>query len=107
MVNGTLPGNKGTRVPVAPVLPWGDFMAKLKYERKTINDGGGNAKAKRAPKGKGRYDMDRVVSGFGIRVTDKGHRSYILVARYPGSSNPTRRAIGDVGSIELADARQK
>jgi len=39
-----------------------------------------------AEKGK-RYDvMDSIVPPFGIRVTDKGHLSYILAARFPGLS---------------------
>ena len=40
-------------------------------------------------------------------MTDKGQRSYFLITRYPGSPNPTRRSLGEVGSIELALARQK
>jgi integrase len=55
-----------------------------------------------------RYDvMDSVVPGFGVRVTDKGQRTFILVARYPGSSNPTRRALADCGAITLEQARTK
>ena len=54
------------------------------------------------------YDvMDSVVPGFGVRVSDSGRRTFMLVARYPGSSNPARRAIGVYGAITLADARQK
>ena len=46
-------------------------------------------------KGK-RYDvMDTDVPGFGVRVTEIGQKSFILIARYPGSSNPTRRALGE------------
>ena len=44
--------------------------------------------------------------GFGVRVTDKSKKSYILTARFPGSSNPTRRAIADVGAMELSKARE-
>lgn len=62
---------------------------------------------KPAAKGQ-RYEvMDAVVPGFGARVTDKGQRTFILVARYPGSSNPTRRAVGEYGDIGLEAARQK
>jgi integrase len=54
------------------------------------------------------YDlMDSVVPGFGVRVSDSGRRTFMLVARYPGSSNPARRSIGAYGAITLADARQK
>ena len=41
-----------------------------------------------------RYDvMDTAVPGFGVRVSD-GRKSFILLTRYPGSNNPTRRTLG-------------
>ena len=55
-----------------------------------------------------RYDlMDATVPGFGVRVNDKGKGVYVLLARYPGSTNPTRRALAQVGALTLADAREK
>ena len=61
---------------------------------------------KPAPLG-GRYDVsDALVPGLGVRVTDKGKKTFILTARFPGSQNPTRRAIAEVGAIELAAARE-
>ena len=51
--------------------------------------------------------MDTLAPGFGVRVTDTGQRTYILIARYPGSSNPTRRALGPCATTTLEDARQK
>jgi hypothetical protein len=59
-------------------------------------------------KGK-RYDvMDTEVSGFGVRVSEIGQRTFILVARYPGSSNPnTRRALGEYPTQSLQEARTK
>src|SRR5262249_15629384 len=42
-----------------------------------------------------------------VRVTDKGHCSFVLIARYPGRKNPARKAIADVGAISLAEARDK
>ena len=54
-----------------------------------------------------RYDVaDAIVPGFGIRVTGTGKKTYILTARFPGSPNPTRRAIAEVGAMELATARE-
>ena len=54
------------------------------------------------------YDvMDSVVPGFGVRVSDSGRRTFMLVARYPGSPNPARRSMGAYGAVTLADARQK
>jgi integrase len=62
---------------------------------------------KPAPAGK-RYDvMDAVVPGFGVRVTDKRKRTFVLVARYPGANNPTRRALGEYGALTLEKAREK
>jgi integrase len=47
------------------------------------------------------------VPGFGVRVTDKGKRTYVLVARFPGSKHPTRRAIASVEALSLEKARAK
>ena len=55
-----------------------------------------------------RYEvMDTDLSGFGVRVTDKGKRTFFLLARYPGSDNPTRRAVGEYPTDTLADAHKK
>jgi hypothetical protein len=52
--------------------------------------------------------MDTKVPNFGVSVTEKGTKSYFLVARFPGSdSGPTRREIDKVGAITLADARDR
>jgi integrase len=56
----------------------------------------------------GRYEiMDTVVPGFGIRVSEKGVKSFMLVARYPGSENPTRRSLGEYGELTLDAARTR
>lgn len=60
--------------------------------------------AKSAPRA---WVADSVVPGFGVRVTDKGIKTFVLRTRYPGESNASRREIGKVGEIELADARDK
>ena len=55
-----------------------------------------------------RYDvMDGDVRGFGVRVSDKGQRTFVLIARYPGRTNPTRRALGDYPTLSLESARRK
>jgi integrase len=55
-----------------------------------------------------RYEiMDTVVPGFGIRVSERGIKSFILVARYPGSENPTRRSLGEYGELTLEGARTR
>lgn len=55
----------------------------------------------------GRVDYpDALVPGLALRVTSAGHRSFVLIARYPmNPKNPTRRAIGDMGAITLDNAR--
>jgi hypothetical protein len=45
--------------------------------------------------------------GFGVRVSDTGRRTFILAARYPGSNNPTRRALGVYDKMSLEEAREK
>jgi integrase len=62
---------------------------------------------KPAAKGK-HYDiMDSVVPGLGVRVSDTGHCTFVLVSRYPGSTNPTRRRLSEVGAITPEAARVK
>jgi integrase len=51
--------------------------------------------------------MDSIVPGFGVRVTEKGQKTFVLIARFPGASNPTRRALGDYGELTLEAARKK
>jgi hypothetical protein len=43
---------------------------------------------------------DAIVPGLALRVTDQGHKSFVLVARFPTHpTNPTRRALGTYGRI--------
>jgi integrase len=57
------------------------------------------------PKGE-RYDvMDSVVAGLGIRVSDN-RKTFILIARFPGSNNPTRRTLGEYDVLSLEEARE-
>jgi integrase len=62
---------------------------------------------KPAPEGQRYQVMDAQVPGFGVRVTDTGHKTFILRTRYPGGSSPTRREIGRCSDISLAAAREK
>jgi integrase len=62
---------------------------------------------KAAPKGERYQVMDALVPGFGVRVTDGGVKTYIMQARYPGSSNPARRELGRTDVLDLKDARSK
>lgn len=63
---------------------------------------------KPAPKGQRDEYGDAIVPGLALRVTDRGHKSFVLITRYPSNpKNPTRRALGEVGAITLDHARQK
>jgi integrase len=62
---------------------------------------------KPAPNGKRVEHWDAVVPGLGIRTTDRGVKTFVLIARYPGSANPTRRALGEYGAMSLEEARDK
>ena len=55
------------------------------------------------------YDVwDDLVQGFGVRVHMNGRKSFQLMARYPGSKNPTRRALGQYeNGMTLESARRK
>jgi integrase len=62
---------------------------------------------KPAPEGQRYQVMDAQVPGFGIRVTDTGHKAFILRTRYPGNANPARREIGNCADMSLTDARDR
>jgi integrase len=65
-------------------------------------------KALKPAKASQRYEiMDSVVPGLAIRITDKGTKTFVLVARFPGSENPTRRSLGEYGALSLEGARTK
>lgn len=75
-------------------------------ERQTFTDRALNA-LKPAKEG-GRYEkFDAIIPNMGVRVTDKGKRSFFLLARFPPSTNPTRRVLGEYPALELAAARDK
>lgn len=54
------------------------------------------------------YDLpDGLVPGMAVRVSPKGRKTFVLVTRYGGAKNPTRRALGVYGAMTLEQARQK
>jgi integrase len=80
------------------------------------------------PKGNGRDEyLDSIVPQLMLRVSPTGHKSFALLARYPGYRNPTRRLLGvyydgdpavlaepdptlldrDCAALSLAEAREK
>jgi hypothetical protein len=65
-------------------------------------------KALKPAKSGERYETsDTEIGGLRIRVTDKGSKTFILYTRYPGSTAPARRALGEYGELTLAEARDK
>jgi Arm DNA-binding domain len=63
---------------------------------------------KDAPAGKRNDYPDAIVPGLALRVTDRGHKSFVLVTRYPSNPvHPTRRSLGDVGAMTLEQARRQ
>ena len=64
----------------------------------------------RKPASAGKRDdyHDAIVPGMALRVTDTGHKSFVLITRFPSHPlHPTRRALGDDGKITLDQAREK
>jgi integrase len=59
---------------------------------------------KAADKGKRYQVMDSLVPGFGVRITDKGVKTFIFQARFPGSAFQARREINET---TLEKARDK
>jgi integrase len=54
------------------------------------------------------YDLKDIGSrGLHVRVLPSGQRTFVLVARYPGHSQPARRALGVYDDMSLEDARDK
>ena len=62
---------------------------------------------KAAPAGQRYAVADALVPGLKVRVTDRGTKSFILWRRYGGAANPAARALGPVGVLSLAAARDK
>jgi integrase len=93
----------GQRAPVASASP-----AQRKTPKKNLTDRLLKSLADK-PADKGQtYDIkDTVVPGFGVRVSETGRRTFILVARFPGYKHPTRRALGEYGALTLEEARNK
>ena len=48
---------------------------------------------------------DAIVPSFGVRVTERGTKTFIVYRRWPGSRAPARRSVGDAKHLSLAEAR--
>lgn len=63
---------------------------------------------KAAPAGRRNEYLDAILPGLALRVTDSGHKSFVLIARYPRNpKNPTRRSLGGNGELTLNMARER
>jgi integrase len=58
-----------------------------------------------AAKGKHADYSDSIVPGLAVRVSGTGQKTFVLVSRFPGGKNPTRRAIGSYPATTVEKAR--
>ena len=72
--------------------------------RKRLND---EAIGALAAKRKRYLVYDSVVPGLAVRVSPKGRKTFVMVARFNGNKHPTRRSLGAYGKITLDRAREK
>ena len=54
-----------------------------------------------------RFVMDAEVTGLGVKVTETGSRSYVLIKRFPGYKHPAPRRLGSCDVLSLQEAREK
>jgi integrase len=59
------------------------------------------------PRDEAYIQPDAQVPGHGLRAMPSGHLSFVLVARYPGSTNPVPLSLGSYGELTLEEAREK
>ena len=60
-----------------------------------------------APAGKITEYYDQKQDRLVLRVTDQGGKTFVLYARFPGGTAPTRRKIGNAGKLKLDSARKE
>jgi integrase len=75
-------------------------------QKRNLTDRGIQA-IKPSPTGQRRIVWDALVPNLGLRISPSGHRSFVLVTRYPGQVHPASRSLGQYGKISLEDARAK
>jgi integrase len=54
-----------------------------------------------------RFVMDNQVSGLGVKITETGGKSYVLIKRFPGFKHPAPRQLGSCDAMTLEEAREK
>jgi integrase len=60
-----------------------------------------------APKGKHADFADSIVPGLAVRVSGTGQKTFVLLNRFPGRKNPTRRALGSYPAMSIEKARTR
>jgi integrase len=76
--------------------------------KRALTDRGIKSLANKPAKPGKTYDVpDALVPGLAVRVMPSGLRSFVLVTRFPGRKNPTRRSLGAYGAITLDTARER
>jgi integrase len=60
-----------------------------------------------AEAGKRYIAWDAVQPHLGVRVTDKGHRTFVVVRRRPGDAQPIFHVLGSYPALSLATARKR
>jgi integrase len=84
----------------------GDVATELKPMKRTLTD----RFLKSVPAAlKGRHTdyADGIVPGLAVRVSSTGQKSFVLVSRFPGKNNPTRRALGSYPAMTIDKARTR
>src|ERR1700735_5186938 len=54
-----------------------------------------------------RFVMDAQVRGLGVKVTETGSKSYVMIQRFPGFKHPAPRQLGFCDAMSLEEAREK
>jgi integrase len=97
------------RLCCCPNVAPGDFLVmaqKRKSPRKLLTDTYIKSRKPAATGGRDEtIDLDH--HRLRLRVTDAGHKSFIYLARFPGSPHPARRWLGDYPTTTLTKAREK
>ncbi|MGC9954033.1 MAG: integrase arm-type DNA-binding domain-containing protein [Rhizomicrobium sp.] len=74
--------------------------------RKVLTDRGIQA-LKPAASGRRYVVYDTIVPPFGVRVSDKGHKTFIVYRRVAGQHRPARLTLGNYPSLSLDKARER
>jgi integrase len=54
-----------------------------------------------------RFVMDNEVRGLGVKITEAGSKSFVMITRFPGYKNPAPRQLGSCDAMTLEEAREK